>query len=126
MKKRVVGLAALSLAATAFGRRAGAQDTAAIRRDPTVQLHPDPWLGPDKVQHFALSAFITSISYAALTTVRASHRSAVAGAVTGALAVGVGKELFDKRSYGRFSLRDLAWDAVGIVTATAILGNARR
>jgi uncharacterized protein YfiM (DUF2279 family) len=41
-------------------------------------------------------------------------------------AVGIGKEIHDRRVKGDFSARDLAWDAAGIGAATLMLGQTRR
>ena len=86
----------------------------------------DNFFGPDKVQHFIVSAFLQSFTYSALRATKASHQSSLAGATATSALFGLGKEVHDKRSYGQFSLRDLTWDAGGIGTATLLIGHTRR
>ena len=89
--------------------------------------HPDPWFGIDKVKHFFMSAFITSVSYSALQLARASHSSAMAGAIGFSMAVGVGRELHDMRVPGNlFSVRDLTWDAIGTAAGAALVSHTIR
>jgi hypothetical protein len=38
----------------------------------------------------------------------------------------VAKEVHDRRAGGRFSVRDLAWDAAGIAAASAMLSHTAR
>ena len=86
----------------------------------------DTFFGPDKVQHFFVSAFLQSFTYSALRATKVSHQSSLAGATVTSALFGLGKEVHDKRGYGLFSLRDLAWDAGGIGTATLLIGHTRR
>ena len=89
--------------------------------------HPDPWFGIDKVKHFFMSAFITSVSYSALQLTRANHSSAMAGAIGISMAVGVGRELHDMRVPGNlFSVRDLTWDAIGTAAGAALVSHTIR
>ena len=88
----------------------------------------DSWLSADKLKHFFVSAFVQSVSYSVLRTVRTphvSHDGALVGASTVTLMVGVGKEIHDDRSGETFSVRDLAWDAAGAGAATALLSRTR-
>jgi putative lipoprotein len=87
---------------------------------------PDSWFGQDKVQHFFTSAFVQSISYGSLRGAGLSHTSALAGASVTTAAVGVGKELRDRRVKGEFSVRDLAWDAAGAGAMTTLLVRTAR
>jgi putative lipoprotein len=82
---------------------------------------PDGWFGPDKLQHFFTSAFVQSIGYGALRRAGADNGAAIAGASAVTAAVGVGKELRDRRVRGDFSARDLLWDAAGAGSATVLL-----
>ena len=87
----------------------------------------DPFFGPDKVQHFFVSAFLQSITYSALRATKASHQSSLAGATVTSALFGLGKEVKDKRGTSQlFSARDLVWDAGGIGTATLLIGHTRR
>src|SRR3954468_11495154 len=91
------------------------------------QPHTDPWFGIDKVKHFFMSAFITSVSYSALQLGRANHSSAMAGAIGFSMAVGVGRELHDMRVPGNlFSVRDLTWDAIGTAAGAALVAHTIR
>jgi putative lipoprotein len=86
----------------------------------------DSWFGPDKLQHFFTSAFVQSFGYAALRRSGVEHPAALAGASVVTAAAGVGKELRDRRAYGEFSVRDLAWDVAGAGSATVLLVRTQR
>ena len=81
----------------------------------------DRWLAPDKLQHFFTSAFVQSLSYGVLRRAGVDNGNALAGASVITLGAGVGKEVFDRRVRGEFSLRDLAWDAAGAGSASVLL-----
>ena len=87
---------------------------------------PDAWFGPDKVQHFFMTAFIQSAAYGGLRATTLEHSAALAGASVTSAAFSVAKEVHDKRSYGLFSVKDLVWDAAGAGTATVMLLHTRR
>jgi uncharacterized protein YfiM (DUF2279 family) len=89
-------------------------------------LPADSWLGRDKLQHFFASAFVQSLAYGSLRGVGLSHGGALAGASVTTAAVGVGKELRDRRVKGEFSPRDLAWDAAGAGAMTLLLSRTAR
>jgi len=86
----------------------------------------ESFFGPDKIQHFFVSAFLQSFTYSALRATKATHQSSLAGATATSALFGLGKEVRDKRGYGLFSVRDLVWDAGGIGTATLLIGHTRR
>jgi uncharacterized protein YfiM (DUF2279 family) len=86
----------------------------------------DGWLTRDKVQHFFMSAFVQSAAYGSLRGTGMTHGSALAGASLATAAVGVGKELRDRRVKGEFSVRDLTWDAAGAASMTALLSRTAR
>lgn len=81
----------------------------------------DSWIGADKIKHFFMSAFIESLTFSGLQAVGASRGSAFAGAIGVTSAFGVGKELYDRRTKGLFSIRDLTWDAAGAGAAGLML-----
>jgi putative lipoprotein len=81
----------------------------------------DSWFGPDKLEHFFMSAFVQSVAYGGLRRAGMEQGGAVAGASVTSAAVGVGKELRDRRTKGEFSVRDLTWDAAGAGAATLLL-----
>lgn len=81
----------------------------------------DSWFGIDKLKHFFVSVFIESVTYSALQAAHVSHRSALTGAIGVSAAIGVGRELHDRRVPGnRFSYKDLTWDAAGIAAGAAL------
>ena len=87
----------------------------------------DNWFGPDKIKHFFMSAFIESVTYSALQAARVNHRPALGGAIGVTIAVGVGKEIHDKRTPGNiFSVRDLTWDVVGATAGAVLVSQTRR
>jgi putative lipoprotein len=86
----------------------------------------DRWFGADKAQHFFTSAFVQGMTYGSLRAAGVSHGVALAGATATTIAVGVGKEVLDKRVKGEFSLRDLTWDAAGAGTMTVLLVRVQR
>ena len=90
--------------------------------------HPaDQWLGADKVKHFFTSALIQSLAYSVTqVTTKGSRSSLLFSASVATAAVGIGKEVYDRRSYGHFSVRDLAWDAAGAGTASLMLVRTRQ
>jgi uncharacterized protein YfiM (DUF2279 family) len=81
----------------------------------------DPWIGPDKLQHFFVSAFIQSFGYGVLRRAGAENGAALAGASVVTATAGVGKELLDRRAGRPLSVRDLAWDAAGAGSASLLL-----
>ena len=81
----------------------------------------DEWLAIDKAQHFLMSYGSAMFAYGALRAVNIDQRHASAAAVAGSLALGVGKELFDRRQGGPFSGRDLVWDALGTLAGLAFI-----
>ena len=82
----------------------------------------DSWFGADKIKHFFLSAFVESVSFSLLQAAGASRRTALAGGLGAAAVVGLGREIHDKRTPGKFfSYRDLTWDAIGAGSAALLL-----
>jgi len=93
-----------------------------------LSLHVPPRLSvaPDKVKHFFLSAFVQSASYSALRLSGVEHDGALVTASAATIAVGIGKEVHDARSGGRFSAGDLVWDLLGAGAAAAVLERAHK
>ena len=82
----------------------------------------DSWFGIDKIKHFFISAFIESVSYSVLQAAHVKRRPALTGAIGVTAAIGVARELHDRRTPGnRFSYKDLTWDALGIGAGAAML-----
>ncbi len=86
----------------------------------------DGWFGVDKVKHFFMSAFIQSVTFAALETAGADRRSALAGASGVTLSIGLAREWYDSKRGGPFSLRDLTWDVAGGGAASLVLVRTQR
>jgi uncharacterized protein YfiM (DUF2279 family) len=87
----------------------------------------DPWFGRDKFLHAAASAVVQGAAYS-LFRRDARYTVAVQRASLVTVAVGVGKELYDRRHPAKHtaSWRDLAWDGVGGTAATVIARQADR
>jgi uncharacterized protein YfiM (DUF2279 family) len=87
----------------------------------------DSWFGVDKIKHFFISAFIESMTYSALQTAHVKRRPALTGAIGVTAAIGVGRELHDRKKPGnRFSYRDLTWDALGIGAGALMLARTMK
>lgn len=87
---------------------------------PAAAADPDPWLGEDKALHFSASAVAAGLGYGVSSLfVQPRWQRATIGA-TGALALGIGKELYDATGRGDPSFKDLVWDSVGTAVGTAL------
>lgn len=93
---------------------------------PTGTPPADGWFSSDKVKHFLTSAFVQSLAYGSLRGAGASHGAALAGAAVTTAAVGVGKEVYDARTGGDPSMRDLVWDAAGAGAVSLLLAHTAR
>ena len=93
-----------------------------------LSLHAPPQraVGPDKVKHFFLSAFVQSVSYSALRLGGVQHDGALVTASVATAAVGIAKEFHDGRSGRGFDVRDLMWDVAGGAAAAAVLEQSHR
>lgn len=80
----------------------------------------DRWFGADKARHLGASAAIQIMGFGVLRSARLRQRPALATAGVTALAVGIGKELHDRRGGGDASARDLAWDIAGIALGSVL------
>jgi uncharacterized protein YfiM (DUF2279 family) len=85
----------------------------------------DRWFAPDKAKHFFMAAFVQNVSFGGLRSVGVGRSWSLAGASAITSAVSVGKEVHDAASGGSASLKDLTWDAAGLVAATALLQRAK-
>ncbi|MEM9996805.1 MAG: hypothetical protein AAF809_03805 [Bacteroidota bacterium] len=84
----------------------------------------DPWLGRDKALHVGASLLLTlSGQYVLVNKLDASEGDAWPLSASGALAVGLLKEVADSRRARNplFSWRDLAADAVGVGLGLAVI-----
>lgn len=73
----------------------------------------DRWLGTDKLEHYAASAAVQATAYSAFRSMHLSKGRSLAAATATTLAVGLGKELIDRRRGFTISAKDLAWDVAG-------------
>ncbi|WP_241768613.1 hypothetical protein [Myxococcus xanthus] len=80
----------------------------------------DEWLGPDKPKHFAACFVFAGAGYAGGALLFDNpHARWLTGAGL-AMGAGVGKELYDLGRGTTFSMKDLAWDAVGTASGLAV------
>ena len=86
---------------------------------------PDRWIAEDKARHMVTSMVVVGFGHSAARVVNLKGDDALLAAAAGAAVAGILKEVYDKRSGQPFSLRDLAWDAVGIGLGLALVSNAR-
>lgn len=84
----------------------------------------DRWFAEDKYRHFFMSFGGTVLGYGAVGALGDADAAAAIALGAGA-AAGVAKELLDRRAGGSFSLRDLAWDGLGLLAAWGLLKNTR-
>lgn len=110
-------LCALALVALAPPAPAAAQRVAPAEATVDVPAR-DPWLGEDKVRHFAASAAISALGYGA-ARIALDHDGAIGVAIGTAAVAGLLREVHDHRLGKPFSFRDLAWDALGIAAGWA-------
>jgi putative lipoprotein len=87
---------------------------------PAQAESPDPWFGPDKAAHFAVSAGLAAGGYAALSPWFGSRNERAFGGAAFSLTLGAGKELWDLTGRGDPSWRDFTWDVVGTAVGVAL------
>jgi putative lipoprotein len=80
----------------------------------------DPWLGRDKALHFGASAGLALVGYGAGALVTDRTEARVALGVGVGFGAGLAKEMYDRRSGGDPSLRDLTWDAAGTAVGVVV------
>ena len=86
----------------------------------------DPWFGSDKLKHFLLAGFVQGFAYATARSLELRHGRAQAGALVVSIGLSVEKERRDRRTSGRFSIRDLAWSVGGAAASAALLSRTAR
>jgi VanZ family protein len=74
----------------------------------------DPWLGVDKARHLFMAFALTTMTFGAGRAAGLDARAAMPVAVGVTLAAGFGKEIHDQRRGRFFSVRDLAFDLLGL------------
>jgi putative lipoprotein len=80
----------------------------------------DAWLGPDKAEHFGVSAAIGAGSYALVRPIAFEPPKARLFAFGVAVGVGAAKEGWDALGHGDPSWKDLGWDAAGALVGVAV------
>jgi putative lipoprotein len=92
----------------------------------TVTRPQDAWFGPDKVKHFFIAGFIESVAFAGAEAAGARRSSSLPAALSVVAAISIGREVHDRRTKGLFSVRDLAFDALGATAAFFLLRHTQR
>jgi putative lipoprotein len=100
--------------------------TPAIAQKQVAVAAADPWLGPDKLKHFFIAAFVESVAFAGLEAVGADRNASLPAALTAVAVVSVGREVHDGRTKGLFSIKDLTFDALGAAAAFFLLRHTQR
>lgn len=90
-----------------------------------VAAHQGPLPGADKVKHFFVSAFVQSVSFSVARAAGMNRADAQLAGSISTMTIGIAKELNDWRVGRSFSTPDLGWDALGALTAAAILNGTR-
>jgi uncharacterized protein YfiM (DUF2279 family) len=104
-----------------------APQTSASDSVPVHSLTPkDTFLGPDKVKHFFMSAFIESVGFGGMQAVGGSRSASIGAATAVTVAAGVGREIHDKITKNLFSFGDLTWDAIGTGAALLLISHTQR
>ena len=81
---------------------------------------PDPWWGPDKALHLTVSMAAAGGGYGLAALVTESRGARFGFGLGGALALGVGKELYDLAGPGQASGKDLLFDGLGAVVGALV------
>ncbi len=82
------------------------------------------WTSFDKLQHVTFSFLFTlSVQYALVNKLDVAKKTATPFSAGSSFAVGLTKELYDRHlsSSGRFDVKDLVADVVGIMLATGLI-----
>lgn len=82
--------------------------------------------GPDKVKHFLIAGFVESVAFAGLQAAGTSRNTARAGALAAVAGTSIGREMYDRKTKGSFSIPDLVWDALGAGAALLILNKTQK
>ncbi|NBC01292.1 MAG: hypothetical protein GVY15_10595 [Bacteroidetes bacterium] len=107
-------------AALLYGRRTGRPSNRYL----PAQERADPWVSYDKVQHVTFSAlFAVGGQYGLENKLKWARGSALPVSTGAAMAIGIGKELYDWRlgSQRFFSYRDIVANGFGVLLATGFI-----
>jgi putative lipoprotein len=80
----------------------------------------DAWVSPDKAKHFGVTLGLAGLGYGGGALLFETPRARLLSGAGLAMGVGLGKELYDLGRGGRFSGKDLVWDALGTATGLAL------
>jgi len=94
--------------------------TIALAARSAAASDPDPWFGPDKAAHFAVSLGLSAGGYAALSPWLEARGERALGGAAFSLTLGAGKELWDLAGHGDPSWRDFTWDVLGTAVGVAL------
>ena len=86
----------------------------------------DPWFGADKAKHFLMAGFVESLTFAGLELAGANRSASRVGGISAAAIISVGREIHDRKVGKGFSIRDLAWDGLGIAAALFVVNKTQR
>jgi uncharacterized protein YfiM (DUF2279 family) len=86
----------------------------------------DRLIGPDKLKHFFIAGFVESMTFAGLQAANANRGTARTAAIGLTAAVSIGREVHDRKTKGLFSVRDLAWDAIGATAALLVINKTQK
>lgn len=112
---------------SSLGQRSAAHSSSvATRLDSAAAGQTDTFLGPDKVKHFMMSAFIEAIGFNALQAANVDRGASLGAATAVTLGIGIARELHDGRTKGLFSLGDLTWDTLGTAAALLVISHSQR
>ena len=82
----------------------------------------DKLFAEDKLKHFSFCFFLTSILYQECKfELKIKEKNSIYIAISTPLTFGIIKEIYDKKSYGVFSLKDIFWDITGVLSATFLI-----
>lgn len=82
----------------------------------------DKFFSEDKLKHFSVCFFLTSIIYQeARYDFKIKEKNSIYLGISIPLSFGIAKEIYDKKSYGLFSFKDILWDIGGIISATFLI-----
>jgi uncharacterized protein YfiM (DUF2279 family) len=87
-----------------------------------VPLAESAW---NDARHAVVSFAAVAQGYGVGRAVGLSRDGATAAALGASVALGIGKELWDRRRSGVMSAADLAWDALGIALGAVLIGAMR-
>ena len=99
---------------------------AAVHAQDKHKRTDDALFGPDKLKHFFIAGFVESMTFAGTQAIGANRSTARGTAIGVAAVVSVGREIHDRRTKGLFSIRDLAWDALGASAALFVLNKTQK